>query len=276
MSDQAPNSAAAAVDAVRQADTAEAVKAPAAAVDPKMDLYARKERALQRQRQELEAERQSWKQKQADYETGYVAKDRLKSDPIGALNEQGITLDQLTEMLLNQPNQNDPATRAMLAKIKQLEDKQSASERQAQELSTRQYEQAKKQISNEAKMLIDSDDEFESIKSQGMHDAVAELIFETFEQTGELMDVRAAALEVENHLIDEGYKLAQLPKVQSRLKPPEPPVSASMPQTAAKPQQPQTSLRTLTSAVSAEASKTRSSDKERMARAIAAFKGELK
>lgn len=277
MSDDTPSAAATAINAVRQADTSEATTAPAAtAADPRMDTYVRKERALQKQRQELEAERQSWKQKQAEYETGYVPKERLKSDPLSVLTEQGVTLDQLTDMLLNQPNQNDPATRAMLSKIKQLEDKQAAAERQAQEHSTRQYEQAKKQISTEAKLLVDSDPEFESIKAQDMSDAVAELIFDTFEQTGELMDVREAALEVENHLIEEGYSLAQLPKVKSRLNPPAAQASAPEPVTAKDPQKPQVSLRTLTNAVSETSAPKRLSEKERMARAMAAFRGELK
>lgn len=244
--------------------------------DPKLDLYARKERQLQKMRRELEAKEQALQAKQAGYETDYVPKSKFLADPIQALAEVGVSYEQLTEMLLNQPDQNNPQIKSMLTKIRQLEEKQTAAERAQAQAVEQQFEQAKRQIATEAALLIDSDPEFETIKAQGMHDAVTELIIETFQTDGVLMDVRAAALEVENHLIEEGMKLAQLSKVQSRLKPKVDETLAPAAATAGLSKQPQQGLKTITNQVAAPSAPTRMTEKERMARAIAAFKGELK
>lgn len=265
------------IDAVRQQSgtNAEVTKAPETSAntsakvestpDPKLDMYARKERQLQKQRREFEAERQAFQAKKAGYDTDYVPKSKLASDPIAALAEAGVSYDQLTEMLLNQPNQNDPGIKQMLARIRSMEEKQTASEKAQQAATEAQFEQAKKQIGTEVQLLIDSDNEFETVKAQDMHEAVTELIIETFNTEGYLMDVREAALEVENALIEEGIRLAGLSKVQSRLKPAAEVTAAPAPQ--------QSQLKTLTNSVSAQAAPKRLTEKERIARAIAIAEG---
>lgn len=235
------------------------------------EAFARKERQIRKMQQELQTERQSWKTKLAEYETGYVPKSRLKEDPWSVLSEAGVDYNTLTEQILNQPNMNDPATKAMLAKIKALEDKQNAAEKASADANTQQYQQALKQIGLEAKMLVDSDPEYETIKAMGMYDAVTELIEKDFNDTGILKDVSEAAKEVEAYLVEEGYKMAQLSKIQSRLKPKteeqKSPVTSKV-----QSKQVQITPRTLTNDM--QTSPTgRSGEKERIARAMAAFHG---
>jgi hypothetical protein len=108
-----------------------------------------------------------------------------------------------------------------------------------------------------------------------MHEAVVELIIENFNSTGVLMDVQEAAKQVEEHLVNEGLKFAQLGKVQSRLKPP---VAAEPPkQQAPAPKQQAVTVqpKTLSNSMPTAPSK-KTAERERIARAIAAFKGELK
>lgn len=276
---------AAAVEAVRQPDIKQAedtATAPAApAVDPKMDAFARKERQIRKMQQELAQERTAMTAKQKEYETNYVPRSRLSEDPLSVLQENGVSYDKLTELLLAQPNQNDPTIRALRAEIKALADKQTQSEKATQDAQSQQYEQAKKQIGMEAKMLVDSDPEYETIKATGMHDAVVELIVETFNREGHLMDIAEAAKEIENHLVEEYSKGAQYSKVQARLKPKtEQPESAPGTKTVTfKQSQPKVvprepELKTLTNRVTQETSKG-SSAKEKRERAIAAFYGKL-
>lgn len=262
---------AAAVEAVRQPDTKvteETVAAPA--VDPKIEAFARKERQIRKMQQELTREREAMTAKQKEYETNYIPKSRLTEDPMSVLTEAGVSYDKLTELLLNQPNQNDPTIRALRAEIKALADKQNNAEKQAQEAISQQYEQAKKQIAMEAKLLVDSDPEFETIKAEGLHEAVTELIIEAFNREGHLMDVAEAAKEVENHLVERGFKMAQYGKVKARLAPKTEP-AVTVPKVE---KQSQASIKTLTNRVSQEPT-SKSSEKAKRERAIAAFYGKL-
>lgn len=246
----------------------EVAKAPA---DPKMDAFARKERQLRKMQQELISEKQRMTQKAQEYETGYIPKSRLKDDFWGVLAEAGIDQESFTQQLINQPNMNDPTTRALMSKLKQLEEKQTASERASQDATERQYKQAVQQISNEVKQLVDSNDAYETIKTMAAQDAVVELIEQTFTSTGNLMDIDEAARQVEEYLLNEGRKFTQLKKLQK-------PTSEQQQQAPNVQQQKpagQNNIKTLTNAVPTQPAK-RMSDKERRERALAAFHGQLK
>jgi hypothetical protein len=226
---------AAAVEAVKanlnsevQSPAATATDAPAQpnGRNADLDAFARKERQLRKMQQELQAERESFKRKETEYSNGYIAKTRFNEDPLGALQDAGISYEKLTELLLQNPNSNDPTIRALRNEINALKQSQEMSTKQLQERDAKRYEGAVKQLDSEVKLLIDSDNNYEMIKQSGMQDAVLQLIMDTFEADGVVMDVRKAAEEVENHLVEEAYKLAQLSKVQSRLKPATPEPSA--------------------------------------------------
>lgn len=257
--------AAAAVEAIKQPDTAVAVTTP----DPRLEAMARKERQFHKMRKEIEAEKQSWKAKQAEYESNYIPKSRLTEDPLAALSDAGIDYNKLTEILLNSPNSNDPTIRALRAEISSIKSAQTAAEKRQTDLQEQQFTQAVQQITNEVKLLVDSNEAYETIKETGMQEAVVELIKQRFDNDGYLMEIDEAAKEIEEHLMAEALKMSKLKKLQPKLKTEEP-VSAPVKQ-----QQLQTVPRTLTNTVSAQ-SPQRSSEKERIARAMAAFKGELK
>lgn len=272
--------AAAAVEAVKVPIAAEqaapAPKTEQPAADPKLQALAKKEQWIRKMQKEVESERSKvqsrmaeFEAKEKDYSTNYIPRNRLTEDPLTVLTEAGISYDRLTEMLLNSPTANDPTIKALLNKVRGLEDAQKQNEQRAQDAVTAQYNQALGQIRLEVKSLVSNNAEYETIKSAGMEEAVTELIEQTFNAEGYLMDIDAAAKEVENHLVEEGYKMSQLSKIKARLFPPTPkteePVSSSRPQSQA--------MKTLTNSVATQPSK-RSTEKERIARAIAAFNGQ--
>lgn len=239
--------------------------------DPQLEVWARKERQLRGRIKELEQRETALKAKETQYETGYVQKDRLVKDPFAVLNEAGLGYDKLTEMLLQSPNPNDPTYRAVMAKIASMEEAQQRIMKQSEEAQTKQHEQALNQIRNEVKLMVASDESYETVKSLGLEEAVVELVQETFDKDGYLMDISEAASKVEEHLVEEAYKMSQLKKIQARLAPKAEPVQTQ----PAKSQQISTQLKTLTNNMPTQPS-SRSKEKERIARAMAAFKGQLK
>jgi len=261
--------AAAAVAAVTNATEQQpTATAPAAAApeDASSKAFAVKERQLHAQRKQLMQEKAELQAKIAEYETGYVPKSRFKDDPFGALEESGASLEKLTEQLMNQPQ--DPATRAMLAKIKDLENKFQQTQTKAAEAQQAQYNQALKQIGDEVKMTVAADDRFETVRAKGMEDAVLELIKETFDADGTLLDVEDAAQQIEDYLIEEGMSFASLKKVQAKLQPKE---TAEVTGQATA----QSQIRTLSNDMQTKEPKKSLTSKERIERAKLAFAGKL-
>jgi len=152
-----------------------------------------------------------------------------------------------------------------------LKDAQANQSKQAEESQKQQYDQAIKQMKTDIASIVDNNTNYETIKQTGMQDAVLELITQTFDAEGYVMDIEDAAKEVENHLLEEAVKLASLGKVQNRLKPPTVETPAPAPQPKSQPQ-PKPAMQTLTHKVTQQPT-SKQSDKERRERAIAAFYG---
>lgn len=237
---------------------------------PKFAELAKKEKQLRAQAQALKAKEDALKAQETDYSTKYIPKDRLTKETLAVLQEQGISYDQLTNMILNQPPQPDQNMVEMKREIAALKDQLTQYQTKTEETQTQAYTNAVNQIRNEVKLLVDSDPAFETIKAKDMSEAVVELIKEIHKTEGRVMSSAEAAKEVEEHLIEEGVTLAGLKKIQERLKAQEATLEAAKPQAPTS----QTQLRTLTNDVTSSTKPM--SDKDRKARAIAAFKGQLK
>lgn len=271
-----------------QADKVEGEEAPKAeetkpkAEEPLSTQYAvlaRKEKALRAQVQKFNSERDAFKAQQEAAkasptptfdESKYISKDRLSTDTLNALSDAGLTYEQITQLMLNPPPAQDPATRMHIqkleAKLQALEDTQGKVQKTFEDQQTQSYKQALNQIRNEATQLVTADPAFETIKETGSVSDVVDLIERTFKEDGILMTVEEAAKEVEDHLVEEAMKITRIKKIQQRL---QPAASASTQKPSESPKQSQP-MKTLTNAVGASRPLT---VKER---AILAFKGELK
>lgn len=263
----------------RQAATVEAVAPASEATVPKEELLspkfaalARKEKAFRQREAQLKAREEAIKTKETTPSFDEKAfTERMKADPWATLSSYGLTPDEITEAMLNQPKPEAVAIKKLEAKLQDFETKFQEPITKFEQQQTQAYEQAVKQIRNDTKILIDSDPTYEMIKTKNASEAVVELIKQSFDESGVLMSVEEAAKEVETYLADqlfEDVKQAQgIKKIQERLAPP---VTA---QQQPIPKQP---LKTLTNAVSAPSSKPTLTEKERVQRAILAFKGQLK
>jgi hypothetical protein len=243
-------------------------------------MLARKEKALRAkvQAQEaaakareaaLQSREDAIKAKESEYSSNYISKDKISQDPWTTLQDLGITYDQLTQYALNQPQQ-DPATRAAIAKIEaqvKAQAEEVAKTRQSYEdQQKRAYDQAVNQIRQDVKSTVGLDPQFETIQATQSVEDVVDLIKRTFEEDGVIMSVEDACLEVENYLVEEAMKIARLNKIKQRLSPP-PAKEAPKPQET-KQQQPE--IKTLTNANSTA---RKLSARER---ALLAFEGKLK
>ncbi len=254
------------------------------ALSPQFAMLARKEKALRQKAQAqdatfrqqeaaMAAREQAIKAKESEYSEGYIAKDRFQADPWAALNELGLSYEQLTQLAINQPQEN-PQQKAALdelrAEIKALKDTQTSNQQAQADQQTAAYKQAVAQIRNEAQSLVASNPDFETIHETGSVGDVVDLIEQHFKETQQLMTVEEAAKLVEEHLIEEALKIARIKKIQTRLQPAKPTLDAAaqkQAETAGK--QPQ-QHKTLTNAMG-QSGKMSARD-----RAVLAFKGELK
>lgn len=279
MSDEAQRSAPIAApsnDAAPQAVSEQPSQvAKTEAPDPKLDLYARKEKQLLKMRREFEEQKKAWEAEKS----GYIPKSRFKEDSLSALAEVDLDYQKLTETVLNQPNINDPTIRALQQRVRAMEEAESNRTRQAQAQQQQQYEQAKKQMSSDVKLTTNGSPDFELIEKWGAHDLVVERIEKSFNEDGIIMDTKEACRAVEEYLMTEALKAYETNKIKERLKPKEETIPAEV-AAATKLKQQNVSvtpaqIKTLTNRMSQEAPQ-RTSDKERIERAKAAFRGELK
>lgn len=262
-SNQPPPTAPAAPQPEAPVTAAPTPDAPAA-VDPKvLAKYERERRQYQEQARQYKAQLDA---QAAEQQKKFVSIDRLRTDALGVLGEQGITYDQLVQAALNQPTPEQQQIQALQKKLEAFE----ASQVQNQDAS---YKQAVAQIKSDATKLIDNNPQYETIKAQRAHDAVVSLIEQTYKADGTLLSVEEASEQVENYLVEEAIKLASLPKIRAKLNPAQ--LSTEQPAMPGKPtltNQPQ--IKTLTNAAMANSSKPRTAA-ERRARAIAIARGEV-
>jgi hypothetical protein len=266
---------------VRDAIKEESKVAPKDPLSTQYAILARKEKALRASMQKLQAERDAFKAEQSklseskdsEIKSQYISKDKLLQDTFGTLSELGISYDQLTNLALNQPSSEELAFKRFQneqkSEMQKLREEQENIKKMHAETQQQQYEQALGHIKHEVSRLVATDDNFETIRTTGSIGDVVDLIERKFKADGILLSVEEAAEAVENHLIDEYLKIANIKKIQSRLKP----VSAPVASQATKLQEPmksQPQMKTLTNAVS---SARPLSARER---AILAFKGENK
>lgn len=210
--------------------------------------------------------------------TQYIEKSRFKADPLSVMAENEVSYDTVTEQLLkHQPK--DPRVEAQISRleqtIKNLEAKLDNGEKAQAEQRTADYQNALKQIERDTTQLVKSDPEtYEAIAKTGSEKAVTKLIERTYREAGVLLSIEEAAEQVEEELVEQGIKTySNIDKIKKRLAATANASTATAkPQDkkieAAKPQQTQPQMKTLTNA---QASTRKLSARER---ALLAFKGE--
>ncbi len=240
---------------------------------------ARKEKALrsaqiaqdrqyQQRENALKAREQELTNKPSFDPTKYISIDDLKQDAYGNLTRIGVAYDDISQQAIAAQSPEAQSFQRyktqMEGELQKVRDEQAKIRQSSEQQQAQAYQQAVQQIRTEANQLVTADPNYETIKATNSVSDVVELIERTFKEEGTLLTVEQAAQAVEDYLVDEALKLANIKKIQARMKPAAP-SSAAPATTQAQPVQ----MKTLTNAVGSSRPLTA---KER---ALLAFKGEL-
>jgi hypothetical protein len=191
---------------------------------------AQKERRLRKAQQEFKAAQDAWKLEQANY----IPKERLTSETLKVLTEAGISADKLVELQINQAASQDP-NQVLLNKVadleKQLKDLTDPETGTFAQRDKAAYDSAVAQIRQDAKLLVDSNPAYGTIKSEGQSEEVVTLITRVFEDEGVVLDVEEAAQLIEDKLVERLTKqyerLSKYDKIMKARKPAENPAEAT-------------------------------------------------
>lgn len=246
-----------------------------APLSPQLAAMARKEKAMRAERLKFAEEQRAFETEKARYQSEFIQKSKFKDDPISALLEEGFSVEDIANRLLNQPSPQERKLTDLERKYASLEAKREqdrndleAAQKANQE---RKIESEKKQLRVALDILVNGNEEFECINKMEQQDAVVEYQQSVLETEGYLIPTEDAARDVEAYLEEQALSFARLQKIQSKLQPTQPQALEAQKQPTTQKQQGMNTLSNRTTTASAKPL----TDKERIERAILAFQGKL-
>lgn len=221
-------------------------------LSPQFAALAKQRRALQVKEREI-ADREKALEAQKTTMGSAIDTARLKSDPLGVLRDAGVTYADLTDAVLADQQGYNPKLTELESKFKILEESldKKFTDRES-EIEQNTLEQISKRVNH----LSAQGDDFALIRATNNQQKVVDLMREAWIKHKDLIDEVEAMKLVEEDLIKEGLKIANIEKVRSQLAPAAP---------APAPMQQQRQMKTLTNR------DTASVPLSRKARAIAAW-----
>lgn len=243
-----------------------------AALARSQKIFRDQQRAFQEQKKAFESQMKDMDNLKSQSEQFSNWKQRLAQDPYNVMLESGLTSDQVTSLLLNQPDSTGQKLSLIEQELKSTKEELSRLKSGQEQSQNEGLASAKKQMLFDVKQIVQADDSFEAIKANGedAEQAVVELIHETYNQEGYIMDAFKAAQEVEEHLIEEAMKFANLKKVRAKLTP-----AQQVHQQIATPQARQAQQTSTTLSNRSNLTTKPLTDRERRERAVLAFQGKL-
>ncbi len=192
-------------------------------LSPEYAAHVKRARALQVKEREIEAREAALNNPGAPQTDAKVLIERMKADPLGLLLENGVTYDQLTQAVLRSMEGGGPALTKMEQdlrnELKSLREEIQTQKKTQTDSQVAAQESALNQMQKQADQLIAADDAYQMIRETGSNKLVRDLIKRTFDETGEVLDVKEACEELEKDLLEESLKVARISKVQAGLTP---------------------------------------------------------
>lgn len=192
---------------------------------------ARKEKAIRAKVQEIKAKESTFTQTQqenqalrAEVEQLKAFRNRVKSEPLQVMAEEGVTYDQLTEAAMNAPSAEQAQLinkiKYLEGKVTELEAKTDGTKKSLEDTEKARRQGAEKQIAIQVNSLIKNDPAYETIRETGQAKEVLKLIIKTFDKDGVLLTAEEAADQVEAFLVEEFERYAKINKLKQRLQGP--------------------------------------------------------
>lgn len=196
----------------------------------KFAALSRKEKAIREREKAIEKRIKELESKQPELEkTASQAREEaesfkrsLKTNPLKALEQVGLTFEQLAQLVLNDGKPTaemmiSEKEREIQSKIDALEQrlkaKEEAEEQQKLDAAINGF---KAQIEQE---IANNSTTYELIQAENATGLVYDVIASHHEETGEILDIKAAADAVEEYLFEEAKKRLNVPKIKSVLQP---------------------------------------------------------
>lgn len=218
------------------------------ALSPQFAALAKREKAIRAEKLAFQAERDKLTRdyearlaaSKSEYEQSYRSK--LAQDPWGEMIAAGLSPEQATQIILNQPTPQDQNLRQLQEDVKALKKQNEDLLNQTKNSASQSQQRAEAMVSKEIDLLVDGNEAFETITAMDAKAAVLDLIRETLEKDNYMMTVEDAAQEVENYLVEQTLNYTKLKKIQAKLAPPAAPAepNPAAQKQGQKPQQPQT------------------------------------
>lgn len=196
-------------------------------------------------------------------------REELKAQLLKDPTSLGLSYEQLSQTYLQQPSPEEQRFQALQQQIEAERSERSKLEQSIKDSQTKAFDGAIKQISSQVAQLVATDDAYEGIRVGGAQEAVVQLIKDTYQEDGTVLDVEEAAAAIEEQIVEQARAFSKLKKLQAVEVAPQ--AAEGNPQTQSP--APQKPLTTLTNAM-VQTSKPYLSKQERMARAVAAFNGQ--
>lgn len=195
-----------------------------AALSRKEKQIRAQEAKIQQQMADLEAKIKALETGRTEVETFKSLPDRLKKEPLKVLEEQGLTFEQLAQMVLNdgKPTQDMMLAeydKKVMSRIEELQKKIEEKEKQEQE---QKYEQAIQAFQTQLTDFIEQTPDYELIRANSAMEIVFDVIEQHHAETGEIMSNKEACDAVEEYLLEEAKKLVDREKVKKLLQPQQP------------------------------------------------------
>jgi hypothetical protein len=143
-------------------------------------------------------------------------KDRLLQDPAGTLQQEGLTYEQLTQLMVNAPS---PEVQRMSQLERDLTERLARMEGQLKANEEGQLAATMRQISQDVSGLIKRSEDYPFIQQTGSEEDVAEYIRAEYEKSGTLLSTEDACKAFEEDLMAQYRKVFESDKVKARLAP---------------------------------------------------------
>lgn len=183
-----------------------------AALSKREKQILERERAMQDRQRQLEMQAQRYQQLE------HIVQN-AKANPIAVLEQLGLSYEQITDYILQDPEATKPVAEKKLEeierKIKAYEEAQLHAQRQAEQAY---IDNTVKNFKNQIVSTVQSNPEkFELVALNNAYDTVFDVVEQYFNSTGELLTVEAAAQMVEEYLTNEAEeRILKAKKFQSK------------------------------------------------------------
>ena len=183
------------------------------------DDFVRRFNALSRREREILQREQQFKEQYGQYEGYQKERELLKKDPVGFLEKNGWSFQDLADYVLNDRKKTpDMQVSELQKKIEALEtERREERERKEQAEQQKKYQEIIDAHKEKIKTTVnEAGEKYELISHFGEYDMVYDVIDAYYRNNGSILDIDKAAAEVEKYLEDRFSKAVSTNKLKKR------------------------------------------------------------